>query len=56
MTEASSEAQLTAEVRAQGKDMFFQWYLLERRLRVTIVAAISPIAKPILNWMVRKIG
>lgn len=51
-----SQAQLIAEVRTQGKDMFFQWYLLERRLKVTFFAAISPIGKPILNWMVRKVG
>lgn len=51
-----SEGQVLAEVRSQGKDTFFEWHLLERRLRLLFVIVVSPVAKPTLNWMVRKIG
>jgi len=53
---AASENCYLAELRRQGKDTFWQWYLLERRLKLTFILAVYPFAKAIVGWMVKPRG
>ena len=51
-----SEGQILSEVRAQGKDTFFQWYLLQQRLRIVGAILASTIAKPLVVGLNRMSG
>lgn len=51
MREAASisEGRWLAEYRKQGRDMFFQWYLVHQRVRILAAYLARAIASPLLR-------
>jgi len=52
-----TEGQALAQIRREGHDMFFAWYLAQQRVRIFGAVltrdAVRPWAEPILNAMTR---
>jgi len=52
-----TEGQALAQIRREGHDMFFGWYLAHQRVRIVGAVfmrdAVRPWAEPILNVMTR---
>ena len=46
---AVSEGRWLAEYRKQGRDMFFQWYLLGQHMRIVCAQVTRAIALPLLR-------